>query len=231
MTRTRLCSVLFPIAVFMLGFLAGTANARDRLFAIDPKQEVVEYVNLGGSGHADGNMTVGIGAIDFFIKDPDGVIVQQFLNVSNVSFSFTADKDGNYSICMDNTYEAFKVVVELDYGVELEVNASAGIHFGTSAGTAIVVPPTRPPDLEDEDGSDYVVERYLTFQGAAQMLKVIESIDAFSPFRNVTLINCVGLAMALAALASLELCGYMRRPDWHGIRDFAKGVHVVKNVG
>lgn len=212
----------------MLVFFVGNAKAsRNRVFVIGPKQEAVECVNLWGSGNASGvlsatlgpiedseginvkeyqmvlrSLSVGSGRIDFFIRDPEGAIVQEFLNVSTTPFSFTANETGNYSLCMDNL-GASNVTVELDYGIELIFYGTSTINFGTSASMSTQIAPTvfhQPPsDGEDDDGSSYVVEPYFNIQGASSMLRVIEDSILFLP-----------LGMVLVGVVGFAVCGYGR---------------------
>jgi hypothetical protein len=227
MPKRRLLTVLFTATVFMLVFFVGDAKAsRNRVFVIDPKQEAAEYVNLWGSGNASGvlsvalgpiedsegmnvkeylravrSLSVGSGRIDFLIRDPDGVIVQEFLNVSTTPFSFTANKTGNYSLCMEN-FGASNVTVELNYGIELEFFGTATLNVSTSASMPQIIPPTifhQPPsDGEDDDGESYLVKPYLNFQGATPTLEMIESAISFLPVRVLDLENCTTIALALA---------------------------------
>jgi hypothetical protein len=204
----------------MFVFFVGTAKARDESFVIQPKQEAVEYVNLAGSGNASGNLSASQGQIDFFIRDPNGIIIQEFLNVSTTPFSFVADKKGNYSMCMDSNYEAFNVTVILDYTVELRADPSASIGV-SSSGTAHVYSVMRPPflNLQDDEGSDYVIGPYRAFQDATQMLRVIDSGSAFLPFRGVNLTGCiVASVMALVWVAGIELCTNKHRLSLRQIR-------------
>ena len=72
--------ILLPVSVLMLVFFVGTAKATSESFVIGPKQQAVEYIDLSVSDQANGSMSVSVGQIDFFIKDPDGLVLQQFLN-------------------------------------------------------------------------------------------------------------------------------------------------------
>jgi hypothetical protein len=215
MRKTRLSSVILPIVVFILAFLVGTAKARGGSFVIGLKQEAFEYVNLYGSGNATGNLSVENGTIDFLVRDPDGIIVQEFLNVSTASFSFTADKNGNYSMCMDNNYEAFNVTVELDYGIEVAWTINEGIGISSSSFPSEIGPPIArpPPDRsEDDSESDYVIGPYLTFQRAAQTLGVIDRGIVFLPFRSLNLTTyAFASATALVLAASIVFCADKRR--------------------
>lgn len=217
MRKTILCSILLAIAVFMLVSFIGIAKASGNvIFVIGPKQEAVEHVNLWGSGRASGNLSVSSGQIDFFVRDPDGIIVQEFLNISTTSFSFVADKNGNYSLCMDNIYEAFNVTVELNYGVELTFYGSSTIGISTSASMSTQISPTfvrpHPLNLEDDEGSDYVITPYRIFQGATQMLEAINSGGVFLPFRGVNLTRCtIASPMVLLGFASIGLAVCKRR--------------------
>jgi len=235
-TAKKLFMILLPISLMMLGFSVGTAKATTESFVIRPNQGVVENLDLYGSAHVDGNVLVSNGSIDFFIYDPDGAIIQQSLNVSNAPINFTTDKNGNYSMCMNNTYEPFNVTVELDYGCEFSYTVSDTVQPSSSVLTAIVGPPlpvTRPPDQlpNDDNGSDYVVEPYLTFQGAKQMLGQIDSTSAFMPFRSVNLTDCVASVMAFVGIASIEFCERKRHPIIYPIKQGNFQVAVRGNSG
>jgi len=68
------------------------------------------------------------------------------------------------------------------------------------------------PIADDNGDSDSATEQYLNFQSAKQTLNEIDSVDAFLPFRAVNLTtSCIGLAVALAWAASIELGEYERR--------------------
>jgi hypothetical protein len=215
MRKARLNSVLLSIAVFILVFLVGTAKGMDKSFVISPKQEAIEYVGISGCnpGYISGNLSVSSSKIDFSIRDPCGIVVQQFLNASTASFSFVADKNGNHSLCMDNTYEAFDVTAHLDYDVVFKVSCSATLRFNASGFvTRPSIGPPHPLSPGDDDGSDYVIGPYLTIQEATQMLRVIDSGSPFLPLRGVTLIRCtIASAMILVWVAGIELSVCKRR--------------------
>lgn len=194
MIKRRLLTVLFTATVFMLVFFVGNAKAsRNRVFVVGPKQEAVEYVNLWGSGNASGvlqvtlgpiedsegmnveeylravrSLSAGSGRIDFLIRDPDGAIVQEFLNVSTTPFSFTANKTGNYSLCMDN-FGASNVTAELDYNIALIFYGTSTMRVSTSASmstqsrllSSIHLPMTEKTMAEQATSSNHT----LTFKG------------------------------------------------------------------
>jgi len=236
MIKRRLLTVLFTATVLMLVFFVGNAKAsRNRVFVIGPKQEAAEYVNLWGSGNASGvlsvalgpiedyegmnvkeylravrSLSVGSGRIDFLIRDPDGVIIQEFLNVSTTPFSFTANKTGNYSLCMDN-FGASNVTAELDYGIELIFYGTSTMRVSTSASMSTQIAPTvfhsPPHGGEDDGGTSYVVEPYINFQGATWMLRMIDAASSFLPLRSLDLTNCAAIGMVLVGVVGIAVCG------------------------
>ena len=259
MRKIKLCPILLLIVILMFAFFVGNVKASGtKVFVIAPNQEVVEYVNLWGSGNASGvlsvttwnrievsedmtaqeyiraerRQSVGFCRIDFLIKDPDGVVIQKFLNVSTTPFSFTANKPGNYSLWMVNTYEAFNVSVELDYGIELVFYATETLGISSSASMSTQIAPTivyfTPHNPEDDEGSDYVVGLYLTMQGAGRMLGIINSGSSLLPLRSVNLTSLIAGALALLSVASIELWGRRQR---FGLLQITYRERVLKIIG
>jgi hypothetical protein len=200
---TKLCLILLPVSVLMLAFFVSVARASNRSFVIAPMQEAVEKVNLGVSDQVVGNLSISSGYIDFFIVNPSGVTVQTFQNVTSVSFNFEADENGNYSMRLNNTYQAYDVTVELDYGVSMTFNIQANMNVGSSSGFVQVIgpPPTRPlqPD-DDEEPTDSLVEPYLNFLRAGDILKTASGSRTLLPIRNVVLMTAIGSVATLTII-------------------------------
>lgn len=187
----------------MLVFFVSVARASNRSFVIGSMEEAVENVNLGVSDQVVGNLSVSDGCIDFFIVNPSGVTVQTSQNVSSVSFNFVADENGNYSMRLNNTYQAYDVTVELDYGVNRTFVFQERLNAGSSMGVAhvgpsIIRPP--PPNFEDDKPTDYLFEPYFNFLKAADILKTATNARTILPIRNVTLMNCIASVVGLTII-------------------------------
>jgi hypothetical protein len=210
---TKLHLILFPVSVLMLVFCVSVARASNQSFVIGSMQEAEENVYLGVSDSVVGNLSVMNGShIDFFIDNPDGITVQGFLNVSNVNFNLVVDKNGTYSMRLNNTYQVFDVTVELDYGASITVNAQVGVNVGSSSGVAHVVaplPPTRPLKPDDDEPTDYLVKPYLNFLRAADLLKMATEARTILPIRNVTLMSCIASGLVLTIVIGMR----EREPD------------------
>ena len=204
--------ILLPISVLMLVFCISLAEARGGSFVIGSMQGAVENVDLGISDQVFGNLSVSDGCIDFFIVNPSGVTVQTFQNVTGVSFNFEADENGNYSMRLNNTYQAHDVTVELKYGVNMIVTSQVNMNVGISSGVAHVVSITLPPPPEQPDEQDdYVVGPYLNFLRAADILKTATNARTVLPIRNVTLMSCIASLVGMAIILNIKA----RRPDFH----------------
>lgn len=207
---TKLCLILLPISVLMLVFCVSVVEARGGSFVIGLMHEAVENVNLRVSDQVFGNLSASDGCIDFFISNPDGVTVQDFLNISNISFNFTADVDGNYSMHMNNMYQAHDVTVELEYGVHMTITSQVNMNVGISSGFAQVVPPRfEQPDKPDEP--DNLVEKYLNFLKATDILKTATNARTILPIRSVNLMSCITAVVGLTMVISMR----EREPDVH----------------
>lgn len=211
MRKTRLVPIFLSVVVCVLIlFFVGVAQASGKeIFVVEPKQERVEYVNFYGSGNASGNLSVSSGRIDFSIQDPDGTIIKEFLNVSTTSFSFVANKNGNYSLLMYNRYQPLNVTVELDCNIELAFafSSTVGISSSMTEQTSRSTVRTPPLNLEDDNGSDDPIETYIASQGVTQIQEMIDRAGSFLPLRGLSFVSCAASALALVCVASIELCG------------------------
>jgi hypothetical protein len=174
-------------------------------------EEAVENVNLGVSDQVGSNLSTNSSRIDFFITDPSGAIVQGFNNVSSVSFNFVADESGNYSMHLNNTYQAYDVTVELDYGVNMTRNAQVGLNVGTSSGIVRVGPPPLPPEPGDYEPPDNLIEPYLNFLRASEILSTVRSARTILPIRNVTVMSIIASIAGLTIILNPR----WRRSDFH----------------
>lgn len=202
-TSKKLFLILLSITVLMLGFFVSVARASNRSFVIGPMHGAVENVYLGVSDKVSGNLSVSWGYVDFFITNPDDVNVQEFLNVSNTSFNLVADKNGTYSMHLNNTYQESNVTVELDYAVSRSYAISAGLTVGSSFGVAQVIapPPTRPLQPDDDNGpSDNLIGQYRNFLRAGDILNTACSARTLLPIRNVFLMAFFGSAATLTII-------------------------------
>jgi hypothetical protein len=210
---TRLYLILLPISVLMLAFFVSVAGASNRSFVIGSMQEAVEKVNLGVSDQVVGNLSIINGHIDFFIDNPDGITVQEFLNVSNLNFNFVADKNGTYSMRLNNTYQAFNVTAELDYGVNRTYVNEETMNVGSSSGIAQVITPplTRPLEPDNDNGpTDNLVEPYLNFLRASEILNTASSARTILPSDNVALMCIIASVLGLIIVVSVRA----RRPNF-----------------
>jgi filamentous hemagglutinin family protein len=227
MRKTIKHYLILLVSVLMLAFFVSVARASNRSFVIGPMQEAVENVDLGVSDQVFGNLSVSDGCIDFFIVNPSGVTVQTFQNVSSVSFNFVADENGNYSMRLNNTYQAYDVTAELDYAVSREFVFQERVNASSFGSLVIAPPPTRPLEPDDNEPTDYLVEPYLNFLGAADILKTATNARTILPIRNFTLIS--GMATILELTIVISITG--REPDVHRrVRSFRRLVENGKGI-
>jgi hypothetical protein len=222
---TRLLSILPFISVSLLLFFVGTANASfavnneggsahpigTKFFVIAPKQELVVKINPNQGAQVSGNVSVLSGVIDCSINTPNAV--HRWVRVSTANFTFIEDENGSYSICMSNSYEAFSVLVELNYRTLITINCSLELQMGMSSSVQTRRTFATPPlsHQENENGSIDLFALYLNFQEAGQILRTINSGSAFLPLRGLNFINCVALLTALIGIVTVELFGRRHR--------------------
>lgn len=125
-----------------------------------------------------------------------------------------ADKNGTYSIHLNNTYQAFDVTAEVGYAIDRTFVLRDGLNVGSSTGVAHVVaplPPARPLEPDDDEPPNNLVEQYLNFWKASDILNTVRNARTILPIRSVTLMSCIASLAGVAIILNIKT----RRSDFH----------------
>ena len=104
---------------------------------------------------------------------------------------------------LNNVYQASDVSAELDYAISKTFAFQDGLNVGSSSGVAHVVtplPPTRPLEPDDDEPPNNLVEQYLNFWKASDILNTARNARTILPIRNVTLMSCIASVVGLTII-------------------------------
>jgi hypothetical protein len=141
----RLTTIL--VAVSLLIFFINATYARGGVFIIEPTQEVIEKVELEVPDEVVGNISVSNGLIDFYVRNPSGILLFCYNNTAFETFNFTAEENGNYTIHLANTNMSENVTVTLEYGIHFylvlhgEIKMTFNVGATTSSMTMVPITP------------------------------------------------------------------------------------------
>jgi uncharacterized membrane protein len=141
--------VCFLVTLLSLSLLGGLVAARGGSFAINPKGEAIETIQLTPPDSVFGNMTVSGGFVDFYITNPSNDVIYQNLRTPFDSFNFTADENGTYEMHFANNYQMQGIVLNLTYHVNFFVAVNLEIHISvfstqTTTSNGVVITQTQP---------------------------------------------------------------------------------------
>lgn len=112
-------SILLLLVLLSLSLIVSTAKAET--FTVPSLQEVTKSIGLSEGDKVSGSISVVGGThndVNFYITDPNGNIVQDYVRVTQTSFSFSASTTGTYIMHFDNSFSLFSSKsVTLDYTV------------------------------------------------------------------------------------------------------------------
>jgi len=210
----RLRKAFVSIALLSSIFFVGIVNARGGTLVIEPSGKATERVKLGVRDAVRGNFSVSNGFIDFYIASPSGIVLLCYNKTAFNTFNLTAEEDGNYTMCLANTYQTENVNVTLTYACDIKIVIQAGINVGYSVGTATVIEVPPPIEHPDPEFDNDLYRKYLNFLKAHAILRIATSAREYMPLRNGLLVfDCVALAVVCIVLATgmIEIVRLLRR--------------------
>jgi len=135
----------FIIPILLLAVFTCSVNARGGVFVIQPHQKAVQSLpSLNTAESAAGNVSAD-GFIDFYVLGPSGTVLQCYNRTGFVEFKVSPDTEGMCTLHMANNYEAKNVIVNLQYGINFVIVATASLTLQIPP-TSITITPTQPFD-------------------------------------------------------------------------------------
>jgi hypothetical protein len=137
--KRKLLPVL--LTVFLGISFLGKVDARGGVFLIEPKQEVIDSIELTvsdkTSANVAGSMSVANGSIDFYVTSPSGIVLFCYNNTDFEKFNFTALENGTFVMHLLNTQLTNNVTATLDYGVNWKITLQAAMTFHATSNTVV----------------------------------------------------------------------------------------------
>lgn len=153
MSKRKLLPAL--LAVFLAISFMGKVDARGGVFLIEPKQEVIDSIELTvsdkTSANVSGNVSVAEGFIDFYVTSPSRIVLLCYNKTAFNRFNFAAEENGTYVMHLVNTWSTNNVTATLNYGVNWEITLQAKINvkFSTDVTTKTVLVTPSPIDIHE----------------------------------------------------------------------------------
>lgn len=120
--KTERSLVILVFLLVLLASITGTASATTETLTVPPLHEITRSLSLREGDRVSGSISVIGGSgndIDFFVVDPDGIIVLQAERLTHKDFSFSAKKGGTYVLHFDNSFSLLaSKQVTLNYNIE-----------------------------------------------------------------------------------------------------------------
>jgi hypothetical protein len=117
--KKRLTYSLLMATVVLL--LIPTVKATAESFTVGAGQEETKLLNLVNEDHVQIRFTVTGGttnALDFYITDPDGNVMETLGNTSSGEYAFVCSQEGEYQLHFSNIASVEDKLVSLDYEVD-----------------------------------------------------------------------------------------------------------------
>jgi hypothetical protein len=114
---------LFTVTFLILfTSIIGVALATTETLTVPPLEEITRSLNLREEDRVSGSISVIGGSgndINFYVVDPDGIVVLQIERLTHKDFSFDAEKGGTYVLHFNNSFSvSVSKQVTLNYSIK-----------------------------------------------------------------------------------------------------------------